>query len=419
MAKKIDKFLIVSIDCWRYDALSRTNPRMNAPKFDLLTQEYAFAERYFVTAPATRPSHTSLFTGLYPFEHGLFGQTYLKMFGGVVNLFDVFAAAGYSVRGFSERPDVFRFLDFAPFIGPVDPAATQQHLGSLERLCSELIEPRGPQFKFLHFWYTHGGYGLGGISQQPDLGQLVASGRAEEALRYYEAAVTHVLEFSLVELLKRIDLNEWAVFICGDHGEGFCREVMAHGDRLHPNVVHVPMLAHVPGGFSFPSTGPVSAIDLFPTVAALADLSVDYRGFGQNWLEPSAAWGERWVLSELDSLYGVGFLSPDNLRLSQRRVTSPTAIDGEEIARYADGIREWCLCDGRHFYRENEQTGEHVLRHLRHGDDDLACPEPASYRQHYRALRDRSAYQQMSAQHAAAGDAAILRERLRALGYLD
>lgn len=413
------KILIVSIDCWRYDALSRTNPRFNTPKFDLLTRDYAFAEHYFVTAPATRPSHTSLFTGLYPFEHGLFGQTYLKMFAGVVNLFDVFAAAGYSVRGFSERPDVFRFLDFAPFIGPVDPSATQQHLGSLERLCAELIEPSGPQFKFLHFWYTHGGYGLGGIPHPPDLRQLVAAGQAGEALRYYEAAVTHVLEFSLVELVKRIDLDEWAVFICGDHGEGFCGEVMAHGDRLHPNVVHVPMLAHVPGGFSFPHDRAISAIDLFPTITALADLSVDYRGFGQNWLEPSAAGAERWVLSELDSLYGVGFLNPANLRLPEERVTSPTAINGEEIARCAEGIREWCLCDGRHFYRENEQTGGYVLRDLRHGDDNLACADPSAYRAQYRALRDRSAYQQMSAQGAAAGEAELLKERLRALGYLD
>ena len=413
------KILIVSIDCWRYDALSRTNPRFNTPKFDLLTRDYAFAERYFVTAPATRPSHTSLFTGLYPFEHGLFGQTYLKMFASVVNLFDVFAAAGYSVRGFSERPDVFRFLDFAPFIGPVDPLATQQHLGSLERLCAELIEPSGPQFKFLHFWYTHGGYGLGGIPHPPDLRQLVAAGQVGEALRYYEAAVTHVLEFSLVELVKRIDLDEWAVFICGDHGEGFCGEVMAHGDRLHPNVVHVPMLAHVPGGFSFPHDRAISAIDLFPTIAALADLPVDYRGFGQNWLEPSAASAERWVLSELDSLYGVGFLNPANLRLPEERVTAPTAINGEEIARCAEGIREWCLCDGRHFYRENEQTGEYVLRDLRHGDDNLACAEPSSYRAQYRDLREHSAYQQMSAQGAAAGEAELLKERLRALGYLD
>ena len=100
MTEKIDKFLIVSIDCWRRDALSRTNPRMNTPKFDLLTRDYAFAERYFVTAPATRPSHTSLFTGLYPFEHGLFGQTYLKMFADVANLFDILPRPGTVSGGF-------------------------------------------------------------------------------------------------------------------------------------------------------------------------------------------------------------------------------------------------------------------------------------------------------------------------------
>ena len=53
---RVDKFLVVSIDCWRYDALSRTHPLLNTPKFDLLTRDYALAERYFVTAPATRPS---------------------------------------------------------------------------------------------------------------------------------------------------------------------------------------------------------------------------------------------------------------------------------------------------------------------------------------------------------------------------
>lgn len=90
---------------------------------------------------------------------------------------DFVVKLGSDILAFNDQlePDVFRFLDFAPFIGPVDPAATQQHLGSLERLCAELIEPSGPQFKFLHFWYTHGGYGLGGIPHPPDLRQLVAA----------------------------------------------------------------------------------------------------------------------------------------------------------------------------------------------------------------------------------------------------
>ena len=412
----VDKFLIVSIDCWRYDALSRTNALFNTPKFDLLTRDYALAERYFVTAPATRPSHSSLFTGLYPFEHGLYGQTYLKMFAGIENLFAIFAEAGYGVKGFSERADVFRFLDFEPFIGPVDAEVGQQHLGSLERLAAGLIEPDDrPQFKFLHFWYTHGGYGLSGIPHGPNLRQLVEQGQTEEALRYYYAAVNHVLEFSLVELLKKVNLDEWAVFICGDHGEGFCDEVMAHGDRLHPNVVHVPMLAHVPGGLAFPA-GPVSSIDLLPTVTELAGIDTDYKGYGRSWLGGDFA--ERRVLSELDSLYGVGFLSAKNLQLAHERVTSRTAIDESEIAKYDEGIREWCLCDGDHFYREDEQTGEFVLRDLGNGSD-VACEDPQSYRRHYGALREESAYKNMQGQASSADEAQVLEKRLRDLGYIE
>ena len=60
----VRKFLLISIDCLRYDALSRTNPRLDTPKFDVLTRDYELADRFFVAAPATRPSHTSLFTGL-------------------------------------------------------------------------------------------------------------------------------------------------------------------------------------------------------------------------------------------------------------------------------------------------------------------------------------------------------------------
>ena len=419
MREKIDKFLVVSIDCWRYDALSRTNALFNTPKFDLLTRDFNLAERYFVAAPATRPSHTSLFTGLYPFEHGLYGQTYLKMFEGIANLFQIFSEAGYSTRGWSERADVFRFLDFESFIGLVDEKVQNQHLAALEPLVANLVQEHAvPQFKFLHFWYTHGGYGMGGIPNPPNLRQMVEAGRVEEALRYYYAAVNHVLEFVLVEILKKVDLDEWAVFICGDHGEGFCDELMAHGDRLHQNVIRVPMLAHVPGGFSFPAKGPVSAIDFFPTVVDLAGLEVDYRGFGRSWLDGDEAFEDRWVLSELDSLYGVGFLNANNLQTPHERVTSRTAIDDKEIEKYVEGVREWTLCDGHRFYREDEQSGEFVLREIDSGRD-LFCDEPGFYRSMYRDLLERSAYRDLQVREVKVEETAVLEERLRDLGYIE
>ena len=416
----VNKFLLISIDCWRYDALSRTNSFLNTPKFDLLTQDFSLAEKFFVSAPATRPSHTSYFTGLYPFEHGVYGQTYLKMFEGIPNLFQIFSDAGYHITGRSERPDVFRFLDFEPFITSIDPNAAAQQLGSLEDLMQHLKQPSDvPQFCFLHFWYTHGGYGMSGIPGAPSLKWLVDNGRTEEALRFYYAAATHILEFKLVEILKQLQLSDWAVFIFGDHGEGICDEIIAHGDTLNQNVLHVPLLAHIPRvrDMKFPDA-PISAIDLYPTILNLAGINMDYQGYGQDLLSPSAFDANRLVLSELDSLYGIGFLSKNNLEMPHHRVTSRTTVDNEEINRYSEGVRLWSLTDGEYLYREDEETGEYVYRHILNGEN-LTCEDPDYFRDAYDEILMNSKYQHLQAQESTTEETKILEGRLRNLGYVE
>jgi len=415
----VDKFLVISVDCLRYDALSRTNAIFNTPKFDDLTRDYALADRFFVTAPATRPSHTSLFTGLYPFEHGLYGQTYLKMFEGIPNLFQLFSDAGYQVTGRSERPDVFRFLDYEPFVTEMDSEAGNQHLGSLENLFGTLFSgEKERQFCFLHFWYTHGGYGMRGIENAPNLKKLVDSGRVAEAMRYYRAAVTHVQEFLLVELLKRVDLDEWAVFIVGDHGEGFCEESIAHGDLLHPNTLHVPLLCHVPGGTQpvFPD-GPVSMIDLFPTITNLAGIDAGYRGYGLDLIEGSQGDSERWVLSELDSLYGVGFLNAGNLETDHKRVTSRVSFNNAELNLYDEGIRQWAICDGSRIYRKTEGKDDGALMEM--DGSRLECEDEASMKENYRAILEGSGYKGLIAQETTSDEVGILEDRLRDLGYIE
>ena len=416
----VNKFLLISIDCWRYDALGRTNSFLNTPKFDLLTQDFSLADKFFVSAPATRPSHTSYFTGLYPFEHGVYGQTYLKMFEGIPNLFQIFSDAGYHITGRSERPDVFRFLDFEPFITPLDPNAEAQQLGSLEDLMQHLKQPSDvPQFCFLHFWYTHGGYGMSGIPGAPSLKWLVDNGRTDEALRFYYAAATHILEFKLVEILKQLRLSDWAIFIFGDHGEGICDEIIAHGDTLNQNVLHVPLLAHIPRvrDMQFPDA-PLSAIDLFPTILNLAGMDVDYQGYGQDLRSPSTFDANRLVLSELDSLYGIGFLSKNNLEMPHHRVTSRTTVDNEEITRYSEGVRLWSLTDGEYLYREDEETGEYVYRHVLNGED-LTCEDPDRFRDAYDEILMNSNYQHLQAQESTTEETKILEGRLRDLGYVE
>ena len=41
--------------------------------------------------------------------------------------------------------------------------------------------------------------------------------------------------------------------------------------------------------------------------AELAAIETDYNGYGQSWVGQGGDFAERWVLSELDSLCGIGF----------------------------------------------------------------------------------------------------------------
>ena len=91
------------------------------------------------------------------------------------------------------------------------------------------------------------------------------------------------------------------------------------------------------------------------------------------------------MLTELDSLYGVGFLKASNLEMPHHRVTSRMAVDGEELPRDPNGKRMCSVTDGDVFYREDELSGHSVLRSITDGKD-LDCPDPQLYRNHYADL---------------------------------
>ena len=124
------------------------------------------------------------------------------------------------------------------------------------------------------------------------------------------------------------------------------------------------------------------------------------------------------MLTELDSLYGVGFLKASNLEMPHHRVTSRMAVDGEELPRDPNGRRMCSVTDGDVFYREDELSGPSVLRSITDGKD-LDCPDPPLYRNHYEDLLIGSNYQRLSMQGSAEEEEQILEDRLRDLGYME
>ncbi|MBU0638788.1 MAG: sulfatase-like hydrolase/transferase [Planctomycetes bacterium] len=98
--------VLISVDTLRADHLGCYGYfRDTSPNIDAFAREALFFEQAFCTMSVTLPSHVSLFTGLYPLEHGILANI---EHGGVpfgwrtrVKTFAQFVSeAGYETAGF-------------------------------------------------------------------------------------------------------------------------------------------------------------------------------------------------------------------------------------------------------------------------------------------------------------------------------
>ena len=111
--------LLISVDSLRLDFAPGVSAAVRTPRFSDLTCDFHLCQRCFSVSSATRPVHTSLFTGLYPFEHGIEGQQSPAMRQGFADLFTLCRRAGYAIGAFSEAPDIFTGLSYADHIAPL------------------------------------------------------------------------------------------------------------------------------------------------------------------------------------------------------------------------------------------------------------------------------------------------------------
>ena len=64
--------LLITLDTTRADHVGAYGyPLARTPTLDLLAREGVLFERALTSAPITLPAHASLFTGTYPFAHGV------------------------------------------------------------------------------------------------------------------------------------------------------------------------------------------------------------------------------------------------------------------------------------------------------------------------------------------------------------
>lgn len=320
--------LIVVLDCYRHDYLE------HAPALRALGERSWQYDAYYTSAPWTKPSTVSLFTGLAVRKHFIMKGGGSQLPAEVVTIAERMREHGLRTAGFVWNPHLTRCQSFDQGFEHYVDHARRGSKSLLYELFAWLAREKPERFfAYVHFQGTHDPYyddnDLLPLIEAPgysgdldltnmDYKQLVKAGRQltpEEsahlaAIAYAKATrVDRQAVRGLVERLERSKLlDNTLLIVTADHGDGFFEHGnVSHGSTIHNEEIHVPLVIHYPPGFAaahgFPAQGldgcPASTVDLLPTALDFVSAPVPADIDGVSLL-PSARSGscEREVIAE-------------------------------------------------------------------------------------------------------------------------
>ena len=277
--------LFITLDTTRADRLGCYGyPEAQTPTLDRLASEGVLFERACSPAPLTLPVHASLFTGLYPAEHGLRTNGRGSLDRSIPTLATDLAAAGYDTaafvasfvlnrkfglnRGFAVYDDDLSSAD------PAEDALHRQRDGSqvVDRALAWLKQPRNKPFLcWVHLYDPHFPY----LLHEAEFGDRFAGRPYDAEIAYVDQQVQRLL----TELDQQGATNQTLVVVVGDHGEGLGQHVeKTHGYTLYEATQHVPLMMRLPGQTvpGHRATAPVPLVDVHPTLVEL--LNIKSRG---------------------------------------------------------------------------------------------------------------------------------------------
>lgn len=301
-----DRIVLVTLDTLRADRLGAYGyPRRTSPFLDGLAERGVVFDRAYSATSTTAPSHATLFTGLYPLQHGLErnGQSLprdvetlaerLHRQGFLTAAFvgtRVHFTPGGLNRGFVyfDRPSVEESRPYRS--ADVTLAAARAWLegcGSCDRLFLwvHLFDVHGPRhapdehvaalrvptperLRELADFYVHErGVPLDFFGG--DAAQLVETMTAYDAeLHFADAALARFYEGAMAQLRSPV---LWIA--TADHGEGLGNHHFGgHGKHIYEEHVRVPLIFHASDGGLAPHrvASVVEHVDLAPTIQELA-----------------------------------------------------------------------------------------------------------------------------------------------------
>ena len=292
--------LIVTLDTTRADHLGcYGREAAETPVLDGIASRGVLFTDAVTVAPVTLPAHASIFTGLYPPDHGVRKNGEYRLAPEQVTLAELLQDNAYDTAAFVSAFVLDSRFGLDQGFGVYDDAVTPA--GSLalsdtfeERSAAAVtghalrwLETRpadGPFFLWIHYFDPHQPYAApaSAASRFPDNG--------------YDAEIAYVdRELGrLTAFLERSELSaSTVVVVVGDHGEGLGE----HGETTHDffvyeSVMRVPLILSAPGVFGgshVVDDVTVSVVDLFPTLLDLLGIDAPRPAGGTSLLRGGLA----------------------------------------------------------------------------------------------------------------------------------
>ena len=309
--------VIIVLDTFRADAVGVAGVNGSlTPNIDRLGREGAVFANAFASAPWTVPSHGSLFTGLYPSQHGAVHGRYV-LIPTERTLAEMLLEQGYATAGFTCNAWLHAESGFHQGFETYEevykrPDQSDKGAAAATDLASDWLRLRDesrPFFLFVNYLDAHLPYqppleaqarvGLEPAARTFSLEQaerIILEQReltpaARDSIRQlYLAGVAYVDDHvgRLVDVLQDIEeLDRSLLILVSDHGELLGEHRMTgHEFALYEELLRIPFQARYPAGIPAGTvvTEPACPIDVVPTVLHLLGLETPRSIAGRSFL---------------------------------------------------------------------------------------------------------------------------------------
>ena len=281
--------LLITIDTLRADALGIYGGRATTPHLDRLARDgarYTFAHAHSVV---TLPSHATILTGRYPFDHGVRDNSGYRVADELETIAELAQHAGRPTGAFVGAFPLDRRFGLAQGFDKYDDVGgrgvAENDFSFSERPANEVVASArtwidaqsSPWLAWMHVFDPHAPYA------PPSPFNSTASGRPYDGeVAFVDQAIGPLL-YAL-----RASARTTTVIVTADHGEGLGEHGEAtHGTFAYETTLRVPLILSQVGGSRPAGRGtvidrPVRHVDIVPTIADLIGLPANPQWPGRS-----------------------------------------------------------------------------------------------------------------------------------------